>query len=91
LFPFVWANIIDIGNNDTAPSQIKGKTMTNPTIPYNETLSVLLVFKFSVEHLCFHQFISTDILSQSGKFSCSRTEFPVLKILVILSKGNILL
>ena len=69
LFSFVWANI-DIGKGDTANSQIRGeRMMTNLTIPaYNEILSVLLVFKFSVDGLCFHKFISTNKLSWTGNF-----------------------
>ena len=50
LLSFVVA-YVDIGRSDTANSQIKGKSTINPTIPYNEILSVLLVFKFSVDDL----------------------------------------
>ena len=36
--------------------------MINPTIPYNEILSVLLVFKFSVDDLCVHKFLFNLII-----------------------------
>jgi hypothetical protein len=50
LLSFVVA-YVDIGRSDTANSPSKGKSTINPTIPYIEIQSVLLVFKFSVDDL----------------------------------------